>query len=582
MSFWFQASDARQSLVTARAFFALALACSLHAPNQALAQSVTTQGPNLANPTFESIDDNGVDVISGMFHIEAPSLSAGAGVNTFAPKLRWNGKLWSFDVPSMWADGNSRDFYINIASRMDELNYISGYGWQPLRGDGGWIYCYFFDEDAKVVQWCQYASKEGISAVFSGLSPLAFPNTDYYTALGNLNINSAGIVWPDGRKWEIINGLSNGGLVIRSNQGYHLAVSSGTTPAATIRIAKDDGTEIISAQMTVGTISVNTPGLNYDDRKQKNIWRPKSTTQTFADESGGIWSFQFNDNYNMIRVTRPGGLSALTLTYDDNHRVKTFNNGFGTWSYNYSSSSGNGTTTITNPQGLQRIVTYINRKGSIRTDRDELGRTTTYGIDVNGRITSITLPENNATHYVYDALASITSATKQPKPNSGLGSIETSAEYYSCSAPGTTRARCSQPRYVIDGRGSRTDYTYNDAGQVLTIDKPAGANGIRPQTRMVYAPMRVRVQKSDGTIVERDPISMLVSQSECRTQASCTGTLDEVLTTYDYGPATGPNNLWLRGVTVTADGVTQRTCYTYDGKGNVISETEPRANPGSC
>jgi hypothetical protein len=57
---------------------------------------------------------------------------------------------------------------------------------------------------------------------------------------------------------------------------------------------------------------------------------------------------------------------------------------------------------------------------------------------------------------------------------------------------------------------------------------------------------------------------------------------DETLTTYDYGPDSGPNNLWLRGVVVTAGGVSPRTCYAYDKWGNRISATSPRAGLTSC
>jgi hypothetical protein len=70
--------------------------------------------------------------------------------------------------------------------------------------------------------------------------------------------------------------------------------------------------------------------------------------------------------------------------------------------------------------------------------------------------------------------------------------------------------------------------------------------------------------------------------------ASCAGgATDEVLTEYDYGPNSGPNNLLVRGLAVTAtnsSGVleTQRTCYVYDVNGRKISETKPAANLGAC
>ena len=62
----------------------------------------------------------------------------------------------------------------------------------------------------------------------------------------------------------------------------------------------------------------------------------------------------------------------------------------------------------------------------------------------------------------------------------------------------------------------------------------------------------------------------------------CTLSNDEVITTYDYGPNSGPNNLILRGKAVTADGKTLRTCYGHDKQGNKIWETSPNAQPASC
>jgi YD repeat-containing protein len=62
----------------------------------------------------------------------------------------------------------------------------------------------------------------------------------------------------------------------------------------------------------------------------------------------------------------------------------------------------------------------------------------------------------------------------------------------------------------------------------------------------------------------------------------CAQPSDEVLTTYDYGPDSGPNNLLLRGKAVTADGKTARTCYAYDALGNKISETSANAQLANC
>jgi len=49
---------------------------------------------------------------------------------------------------------------------------------------------------------------------------------------------------------------------------------------------------------------------------------------------------------------------------------------------------------------------------------------------------------------------------------------------------------------------------------------------------------------------------------------------------YDYGPDSGPNNLWLRGVKVTDKNTNEvrLTCYSYDNYGNRIGERRPKGN----
>ena len=87
----------------------------------------------------------------------------------------------------------------------------------------------------------------------------------------------------------------------------------------------------------------------------------------------------------------------------------------------------------------------------------------------------------------------------------------------------------------------------------------------------------------------RRRIWLRTATSTCRTSAAtgnpaspCATAGDEVLTSYDYGPDSGPNTLLLRGQAVTAtDGgvaTTLRTCYAYDALGRKISETQPNAN----
>jgi YD repeat-containing protein len=175
--------------------------------------------------------------------------------------------------------------------------------------------------------------------------------------------------------------------------------------------------------------------------------------------------------------------------------------------------------------------------------------------------------------YTYDSRANI------------LSDGHVSAGYDAvCQNPKT----CNQPNWIRDAMGNETDYVYDPQhGGALSITSPADSNGIRPQTRFAYVQRYAWFLNASGQMVRStDPVWKLASQSICRSGAAagagCATPGDETLTTYDYGPDSGPNNLWLRGEVVTAGGVSRRTCYTYDRRGNRISATSPRAGLTSC
>ncbi len=148
---------------------------------------------------------------------------------------------------------------------------------------------------------------------------------------------------------------------------------------------------------------------------------------------------------------------------------------------------------------------------------------------------------------------------------------------------------CNKPLSKTDPMGRQTDYTYDPVhGGVLTETAPAVSNDIRPQTRYFYTARYAWVKNASGTYVqEAAPVWLLTSKSICKAGAALgngcqLGASDEVVTSYDYGPDSGPNNLLLRGVVADANGAALRSCYAYDWQGNKISETKPRAGLTSC
>jgi hypothetical protein len=219
---------------------------------------------------------------------------------------------------------------------------------------------------------------------------------------------------------------------------------------------------------------------------------------------------------------------------------------------------------------------------------DGLNRVTYFGYNARGDVSYVKYPEGNGISYTYDSRFNITAITHFPGPGANKEVLTTRYEYPgSCSE--TTQAVCNLPRSMTDPRGQQTDYLYNTRGQLEKEIGPAPSAGApRPITSHSYTMRTAFVKDANGNPVPAgSPISLLTRTSICRTNTSCSGTPDEVITEYDYGPTSGLNNLNLLAVAITATnsaGVreTLRTCYKYNYFGDRISETKPNAALGSC
>jgi YD repeat-containing protein len=190
--------------------------------------------------------------------------------------------------------------------------------------------------------------------------------------------------------------------------------------------------------------------------------------------------------------------------------------------------------------------------------------------------------------YGYDARGNVVERRQTAAYGSGQPDLIHTASYdASCTYP----VKCNKPNWVRDAKGNQTDYEYDIVhGGMLKETSPPDVSGIRAQKRYSYVQRHAWVKNaSGGYSPSASPIWVLNQVSFCRVGAAAAsgvgcalGSSDEVITTYDYGPNSGPNNLLLRGQTVTADGQSLRTCYAYDALGNKISETTPRAGLTTC
>lgn len=179
----------------------------------------------------------------------------------------------------------------------------------------------------------------------------------------------------------------------------------------------------------------------------------------------------------------------------------------------------------------------------------------------------------------YDARGNVISSNDD-------GAITTADGYQDCNL--TNYKTCSKATWTKDPNGNQTDYKYHlPSGQVETVTGPADKFGIRPQTRYTYEQKYAWLKNAGGSFQQAgSPLWLLTKESKCKSSAAsgsgCSGGVrDEVITEYDYGPVSGPNNLFLRAVTVKAwsNGTQESrvTCNQYDIYGNKIGETKPKA-----
>jgi YD repeat-containing protein len=259
--------------------------------------------------------------------------------------------------------------------------------------------------------------------------------------------------------------------------------------------------------------------------------------------------------------------------------------------------SGGTRTVVANYSGQQIYKNYNASHNQIIRPKilsiDEgAGKITTFTYDINMRPTRINTPEGNAETFIYDTRGNVTERRQIAKPGSGIADILEGASYPpTCSNPIT----CNKPISVTNPKGNVANYTYDPVhGGVLSETLTADANGIRPQKGYEYAQRYAWIKDATNTNYVRadSPIWVKTKERTCMktaaSGASCAGgATDEVVTAFEYGPDSGPNNLLLRGIAVTGVNSvgaieTQRTCYGYDDYGNKISETSPLANLSVC
>jgi hypothetical protein len=272
--------------------------------------------------------------------------------------------------------------------------------------------------------------------------------------------------------------------------------------------------------------------------------------------SGGVWNYG-HDWIGFLAPPQSEGFGRWKMTGSrpDGYNISGLFNAKTGYIHDVSSPNGS----------MKYDIDYINKPNHLLTASDSEGRTFVFEHDDRSNTTK----------------KSQTSATGAP-------SLVLQADYDVVCA---SRAKCNKPNWIKDAKGYQTDYEYDPIhGGILKETSPPDVLGVRPQKRYSYVQRYAWLKNSTGgyspaasPIWKLDKISYCQRGNPASAGVGCAlGSTDEVVTSHEYGPDAGPNNLLLRGMVVSAGGQSLRTCYAYDVLGNKISETTPNAGLTSC
>ncbi len=317
-----------------------------------------------------------------------------------------------------------------------------------------------------------------------------------------------------------------------------------------------------------------------------------------TDVAGGVWSYELADGYG--RVTKAWYTPSdnenpfFTAAYDPVLNIASILNKEGEQTKYFVTNLGSDRYRIGEKlDATGNIESFeFDEAGSEIRRTDALGRVISRVYDSANRLLREVFPEGNASEYAYDARGNVISechiakgrvawstlgsvSETDPQCDAGQGDLVTLTTFVG--GPNLAQADCSnaktcnKPAYVIDSRGFRTNYSWSSIhGQLLSeisgLDS-AGNCAIGsecPEATYIYSSF----SGSDGAT-----FYLLTSKTE-KLAAS-----QQRVTAYAYDAA---NHYALKSATVTADGESQTTCFSFDETGNLVSLTKPLGAAGVC
>lgn len=571
---------------------AMKAACIAGASTSAMAMAQSAAPPMVA-PIEQSVDGNGVDLVSGKLRIPFAMLSIG-DPNDGGIALRM-----SIDTPNslegnIVSDGTT--YTVTIGGDAERFTRSGSVlipevksGSSLTLENGNWVY--------------QTAS--GAKATFSP----QFGKLYNQTTTGGMNpqpqavtTNFAGIISyisPEGHRLDYAyTTITHRGpsqyapyfmfrriRSITSSSGYQLQYTYQSDTTSNLfnnssdMYAWSNRTRVSLMNTRTDSCPANTYSCTVADRPyvafggQVNSDYNQALPTSVTDAEGKVTTV--TTSASNVTIQPPGGVSALSYTLDGSGRVSQAVVGGVTTGYAYSSDATDKIVTRTTPAGTETWRYGLN-DFLLRKRIDMSGAVTEYQYNGLSQLASMIMPEGNRIDYQRDDRGNATTTTMAPKGGSSDAALVSRASYdSSCTA--TTAKTCNLPNWTKDPRGNadpndanyRTNYSYDAAtGQVTTILQPAPVSGgARPKTSFSYTAI--------------GGVSRLTGVTSCLTATDCAGSANERRVTMSFGTPQ-VNNAALQSVTVASgdNTLSATTTYTYTALGDVDTVDGPLAGSG--
>ncbi|HYI40563.1 MAG TPA: RHS repeat-associated core domain-containing protein [Allosphingosinicella sp.] len=541
---------------------ARALACALLAGSAyggiSSRPAVAQEASVIAFPVRQFADENGVDLLSGVFTAYTPGVAIGSP-NTGLAYVRAIRAGAYRDTMMGTIDISGSSYTVDMGGRSETFT-LSGGTYIPAEQNGSTLSgsgsTYF------------YRRADGTTATFNALT------RNFGNAKG---IIVTSLVYPSGRSLTfhyteaiietLVRKTGRRLQSVTTNAGYHLKFSY-ASDVATAPLG-GDWTKLANVKglnAAIDACDVLAFSCPQTGRPQLSVPTVTTGMLNYVDSEGRTTGYTVAGGL-VTAIRFPGSASDDAAVAYTAGRVSSVTSRGITTTYAYADLSGVRTVTVTRPGTPPRIVTFDIAKSVMLSDQNEVGQATAYEYDSSNRPSKIVLPDDNYIALAYDARGNVTETRVVAKPGTGLADIVDTAEY---DASCTVAVKCNKPNKTIDARGNATLLTYDPThGGLLTVTAPA-VGGTSPQTRITY-------DRLDSTgAASASGIFVPTATSACQTTGACAGGADEVKTSIAYGQGLLPSSV----STGSGDGaLTASSAMTYDPAGNLLTLDGPLSGP---